>query len=254
MNGDVMTGRKKRALLLVCLMAAVALATAIGYAGHTEPVKAGSRLASAAGPSSSPIDFVGSRTGIACPTVHGNLFGEPAPPARTTAPRRPVKQVIATAPPEPQPPPNPLAEYRFTGVIGEGDSATALVEHGKTKEGHYLRAGDPFLGGTVAAVSLSEVSLQVGQNTHALRRYDRYSLVPLDKDAPVGPADKPAAVVSALNNANSSYLLSVDTGASIANWSLKTLGGELNYSSAVSFLLYNNLSDPEEMNRRFEGR
>jgi hypothetical protein len=249
-----MTRGQTRVLLLVCPVVVVALTVAIGYAGHTEPAKAGSRLASGDWELSPRVEIVESRRASAYPTVDKNLFGEPVRPVQSKVPAKPVLPVPVSALPMSKPPPNPLGEYRYTGVVGEGEGATALIEHANSKEGHYLRAGDPFLGGTIMAISASEVSLQIGSETYSLRRYDRYSLVPLDKDAPVGTSDQPPTVLSALDNVNSSFVLSYNPDTAMANWSTSAIvSGRLLYRSNVSFLLMN-AGSSEEMNRRFEGR
>jgi hypothetical protein len=249
-----MTRGETRVLLLVCPVVVVALTVAIGYAGHTEPAKAGSRLASGDSKPSSMIEFAESRGASDCPTVHRDLFGEPVHPVHSKLPAKPVLPAPASASPVSQPPPNPLGEYGYTGLVGDGEGATALVEHAKSKEGHYLRAGDPFLGGAITAISASEVSLQIGSETYSLRRQDRYSLVPLDKDAPVGTSDQPSTVLSALDNVNSSLVLSYDPDTAMANWSTSAIVSDrLLYTNSVGFLLMN-AGSSEEMNRRFEGR
>lgn len=90
---------------------------------------------------------------------------------------------------KPAPPPapevvDPFVDYAYDGTVQVGGQTMALIENVKTKEGQYLRAGDPFMGGTVDAITERSVSIRIGSRVQTLNKTDNFTLTPLDKSAP----------------------------------------------------------------------
>ncbi|MGC8666729.1 MAG: hypothetical protein ACP5VE_01250 [Chthonomonadales bacterium] len=79
---------------------------------------------------------------------------------------------------------DPFVDYAYDGTVQVGGQMMALIENVKTKEGQYLRPGDPFLGGTVDAITERSVSIKVGSRVQTLNKTDNFTLTPLDKSAP----------------------------------------------------------------------
>lgn len=118
--------------------------------------------------------------------VRTDLFSAPQPPA-------PALKAVAA---KPLPPPapavvDPFAEYAYTGTVQVGGQTLALVENTKTKEGQYLRPGDPFIGGSVDQVTERTLTIKVGTKTQTMAKTDNFSLTPLDKNAPYLSAPTP---------------------------------------------------------------
>ena len=243
-----MTRVQERGLFCVALVAAVVVTAAIGHAGGPKVVKAATKQTAISVERQDAVAFEPERIVAACPSIPSGLFGDPLP---TPAPKTKVKPSSPTPVVNVQSAPDPLADYRYTGLTRSRNDVVALIEHKKTKEGHYLRAGDPFLGGTVASVSPETITVQLGSETLSLSRHDRYSLVPLDKDAPAGNVQAAQQSDAALP-LNVIDLMGDDPS---TRWTAsRLLTTRLHsYISAYRVLLFGR-SDEEAMNRQFEGR
>src|SRR5687768_15856513 len=72
--------------------------------------------------------------------IHRDLFGAPSE-------ERAIARPVTPSPPHPvtqsPPPTDPLAGWEYVGDVEVGGERLALVERKDTKEGLYLRAGDP---------------------------------------------------------------------------------------------------------------
>lgn len=115
--------------------------------------------------------------------VRPDLFVPPeAPPpvTKTEAPK------VAPAPVEPPAP--PFQDYGYTGSIMMGNQMIALIENVKTKEGQYLKVGDPFQGGTITRITDRAVEINLAGKTETLAKAEDYKLVPLDRNAPTPTA------------------------------------------------------------------
>ena len=118
-------------------------------------------------------------------TAAGELFGNP--PAPTPPPPLPAAPA-APPPPPPQPPPDPLANHAFAGLVTIDGRQYGLLENRQTRAGEYVTIGDEVEGFRVTGVDRSGVSLSKDADARRLAMNDRYSLVPLSKDAESGPA------------------------------------------------------------------
>src|SRR5438552_13751814 len=112
--------------------------------------------------------------------VRGDLFAAP----QQAAPQAKKKAEPAKPPAPPPAPPavvNPFAEYVYTGTMESNGQQIALVENTKTREGQFLKVGDPFVGGTVAQISQRTVTINVAGSNQFLSKTDDFKLTPLDK-------------------------------------------------------------------------
>jgi hypothetical protein len=116
--------------------------------------------------------------------IRGSMFGAPvAPPPKVIT--KPVK--IETPKVEPiivPPPPNPFADWAYTGTIHIGEQTMALLENTKTKEGQYVRVGEKFLGTEITAITDQEVSIGTGMTANRVAKSDSITVKPLDRNAP----------------------------------------------------------------------
>jgi len=97
---------------------------------------------------------------------------KPKPVAQKPAPA-PAPQVV-----------DPFVDYAYDGTVQMGGQTMALIENVKTKEGQYLRPGDPFMGGTIDTITERTVSIRIGSRIQTLNKTDNFTLTPLDKSAP----------------------------------------------------------------------
>jgi hypothetical protein len=88
---------------------------------------------------------------------------------------------------------NPFSDYSYTGTVTVNGSIVALVENTKTKEGQFLKQGDPFLGGKVASLNERTLTVDVAGTPQMLAKSDNYKLTPFDKSAAYLTAAPPAA-------------------------------------------------------------
>lgn len=139
--------------------------------------------------------------------VRGSLFSPPEPPA-------PPKANVAPAPaksvekPRPVPlptvaPVNPYADWSYTGTVKMGTEIIALLENGKAKEGQYVRIGDAFLGGRIAAITDDSVQIEAAGKPTMLAKSDAITVTPFDKSSngnaagPTPVAATPGVMISA---------------------------------------------------------
>ena len=115
--------------------------------------------------------------------VRGDLFTMPAAKETTVVARPEPPKVEPSLPPPAPEVIDPFADYAYTGTVVMGDEFVALVENTKTKEGTYLRRGDPFMGGTVSEITDKGVAITVAGSPRMLNKTDEFKLTPLDKDA-----------------------------------------------------------------------
>lgn len=112
--------------------------------------------------------------------ILSDLFGRP--PASSAKPAAPLRPRAAVAQPSSAPAaPDRLADYLYTGIVTVDGERRALVENRRTKQGVYLKQGDPFLEFTVGAITPDSITLCAGSQNRTLARNDRYDLVPLGK-------------------------------------------------------------------------
>ncbi len=107
------------------------------------------------------------------------MFGEPerhaaGPPIEV---KKPLLQQL------PAPPPDPLADYLFTGAVTVDGRTFALLEHRKTKDGVYVAVGDEFHGFTVSGIGVDGVTLIAGGDSRHLVLNDEYRMTPFSADA-----------------------------------------------------------------------
>jgi len=103
------------------------------------------------------------------------------------------KTTLPTEPAEPAAVVNPFSDYSYTGTVTMNGSIVALVENTKTKEGQFLKQGDPFLGGKVSDLNDRTLTVDVAGTPQMLAKSDNYKLTPFDKSAAYLTAPPPAA-------------------------------------------------------------
>lgn len=96
---------------------------------------------------------------------------------------KPKKEAIDLSIPTTPAPVNPFSDYAYTGTVNASGKMVALIENTKTKEGQYLKQGDPFMGGTIADVTDRTVAIDVAGKRESLAKTDDFKLTPLDKSA-----------------------------------------------------------------------
>jgi hypothetical protein len=84
----------------------------------------------------------------------------------------------------PMPPPNPLADYVYTGTVTANGHRYALLENSKTREGHFVSDGDSLLGGTVGEISDRGLTVTIAGAPQMIAKTENYKLTPFDKSAP----------------------------------------------------------------------
>jgi hypothetical protein len=131
----------------------------------------------------------------------GDLFGKT--PALQEVKAAPPALPRAQPPAAPAPPPDPLEGLVFAGLVTIDGRSYALVEDRATRQGEYLAPGDDFKGFNISAIDRNGVTLTNGDVPRRLALNDRYSLVPLSKEAGVASAAGSVQPVSQRLYANS---------------------------------------------------
>ena len=149
---------------------------------------------------SKPLPFYGSNQ------ISERLFARPLPPAPTIAsPTETVKPPPPSV--QPLPPPDPLADYVYSGTVIMGDKRMALLENTKTKDGQFVKVGDTFHGGLVTQIEAGQVSLRLGDAMRMMPKSLAINLTPLDRNAaflgggqtgPGGPGGRPGGPGNAM--------------------------------------------------------
>jgi hypothetical protein len=112
------------------------------------------------------------------PAIRSDLFGQPV----QSVPVQFVHRKRAATPTILPSPPNPLADYTFTGVVSRDGITYALLEDRKTKDGFYVRVGDVFKDFTVDAITPKGITFRTRAGPKTIAMRDDYSLIPLDKN------------------------------------------------------------------------
>lgn len=178
-----------RLILPVALLGAIGL-FGITWAQNVSRQKAGTTTLSSAAsngpvlsstneaPKPRPLSFYTS--GIRSDLFTVNEAAAIAMPKKKEA----AKPVVQIADIQPVPPPNPLADYVYTGTVTANGQRYALLENSKTREGHFLAVGDSLLGGTVGDITDRGLTVNIAGAPQMMAKTDNYKLTPFDKSAP----------------------------------------------------------------------
>jgi hypothetical protein len=118
-------------------------------------------------------------------SVRTDLFNAPyvAPVEKPKPAPKPKKEPVDLSIPTTPEPVNPFSDYAYTGTVNANGKMVALIENTKTKEGQYLKEGDPFMGGTISGITDRTVDIDVAGKHESLAKTDDFKLTPLDKSA-----------------------------------------------------------------------
>jgi hypothetical protein len=111
--------------------------------------------------------------------------GPPGPLPPVTGPPAPEKPAEPVKP-APPPPPDPLGDWAYSGTVILGDEVYAVMENRTSKQGVYVREGQPFAGGTVQRIAQGAVVLALGGATRTMSKSTAFNATPLDAPAASG--------------------------------------------------------------------
>jgi len=152
-------------------------------------------------------------------SVRGDLFAQPAPPAPAPAAPPAAPSAMPALPPAAPAELNPFSDFAYSGTVEANGELMALVENTKTREGQYLKVGDPFLGGSVTRISDRALVVSVAGVDRTLAKTDNYKLTPLEKSAPYLTAQpQPQPGQATPNPAPGGPASGGPLGAAMGNW------------------------------------
>lgn len=160
------------------------LTTPKSTARSTDSIRVARNDADTPAPARRPVTFY-------TDDLRPDLFGAP-PPVHKPAPLvvRPITTARVTII---APPPDPFAEWRYTGTVKIGNHVEALIENRQTKEGQYLGKGARFLGATVGEITDESVTFNANGSPRMLSKAE-ITVTPFDRSASgVGGPTQPAA-------------------------------------------------------------
>ncbi len=117
--------------------------------------------------------------------VRGNMFSPPQPPKPKVVVVKKVEppKNIPLPKIDPPPPPNPVQDWSYNGVIKMGETRMALLENTKTKEGQYVKEGESFLGSQVGQITDQSITMSTGGKPQMLAKSDTINVTPLNANA-----------------------------------------------------------------------
>ena len=169
--------------ILFAVLIVGAACTGIVYAAGSLGVKETRRIASVnpkAAPQNASVEWTPGRKQLDYYSggIASQLFGVPSEPKPP-----PAKPLPLPPPPMPEAP-DPFSDFVYSGTVSLNGQTLALLENRKTKAGHFLGVGQPFLGGKVASLNDRQVVIDLGTTTRALAKTDDFKMVSLDRNAP----------------------------------------------------------------------